>query len=101
MIDENQIYMTKHPVKIHLYGFQLLDDSGKYYREPALMGTFENHPVMGLDKKLYALFTVPDSKNYPSRWAGAYRISIEKLKTFVPCVFTRSRDQKRQETKHD
>ena len=93
-----QTLLVTHPIKVHLYGFQLLDDCGRYYREPSIMGTFERHPVTGLDKKEYALFTVPDSKTYPSRWAGTYRISIEKLKAHVPCVFVKPGDQHHKNT---
>ncbi len=76
-------------VTIPLYGHGL-ECVGNIAHEPHITGTFAADPVTGSDGKIYGVFTVPDSTNgtdYPSLWAGTYRIHADWLKVCSPGVF--------------
>lgn len=77
------------PVTIPLYGHGL-ECVGSIAHEPDVTGTFAADPVTGNDGTLFGVFTVPDPANgadYPSLWAGTYRLSASRLLANVPRVF--------------
>lgn len=77
-------------VIIPLYGHGL-ECSGNVTHEPNVPGTFAADPVTGNDGTVFGVFTVPDptnGKDYPSQWAGTYRINADRLKAGAPYVFT-------------
>lgn len=70
-------------VTIPLYGHGL-ETVGNIDHEPMVTGTFAADPVTGNDGTVFGIFTVPDPTNgtdYPSQWAGTYRISVDRLKS--------------------
>lgn len=76
------------PVTIPLYGHGLLC-VGNISPEPRVTGTFAADPVTGSDGTIFGVFTVPDptGAEYPSCWAGTYRIHADRLKVWSPDVF--------------
>ena len=80
--------LKTEPVTISLHGHGL-ECVGNYAPEPLVTGSFAADPVTGNDGNEYALFTIADPQNgeYPSHWAGTYRISISYLKAYRPSVF--------------
>ena len=77
------------PVTIPLYGHGL-ETVGSIDHEPIVTGTFAADPVTGNDGTIFGVFTVPDptnGKDYPSQWAGTYRISAGRLQARTPYVF--------------
>lgn len=75
-------------VTIPLYGHGL-ECVGNIAREPHVTGTFAADPVTGSDGTIFGVFTVPDptGAEYPSLWAGTYRIRADRLKVCAPDVF--------------
>lgn len=75
-------------VTIPLYGHGL-ENVGSVDAEPMVTGSFAADPVTGNDGKEYAVFTIADPQNgeYPSLWAGTYRISLSRLEAYAPEVF--------------
>ena len=76
-------------VTVPLYGHGL-ETIGNIDNEPMVTGTFAADPVTGNDGTIFGVFTVPDPTNgaeYPSQWAGTYRINADLLKACAPDVF--------------
>ena len=73
------------PVTIPLYGHGLLC-VGNISPEPRVTGTFAADPVTGNNGEIFGVFTVPDPEGgeYPSGWAGTYRISATRLRCYGP-----------------
>ena len=76
------------PVTIPLYGHGLLC-VGNISPEPKVTGTFAADPVTGSDGTIFGVFTVPDPEGgeYPSGWAGTYRVNAERLRVSGEDVF--------------
>lgn len=76
------------PVTIPLYGHGL-ECVGSIAHEPRVNGTFAADPVTGNDGNIFGVFTVtdPEDGRYPSGWAGTYRISASRLRSYGPDVF--------------
>lgn len=76
------------PVTIHLYGHGL-ECVGSIANEPKVSGTFAADPVTGNDGNIFGVFTVPDptGAEYPSLWAGTYRVNADRLRVSGEDVF--------------
>ena len=79
--------MKTSSVTIPLYGHGL-ETVGSIDHEPTVTGTFAADTVTGEDGNEYAVFTVGDGyPATPSIWAGAYRISVDRLLAACEDVF--------------
>ena len=76
------------PVTIPLYGHGL-ECVGSIDHEPRVNGTFAADPVTGNDGNIFGIFTIADpaGAEYPSSWAGTYRISASRLRSSGADVF--------------
>lgn len=77
------VMMKTGRVKLPLFGHGMQSFAGNITPDPEVIGSFAAQTVMGHDNVEYALFTVEDPENgeYPSSWAGTYRISVSVLKS--------------------
>lgn len=77
------------PVTIHLYGHGLAA-VGSITPEPKVSGTFAADPVTGNDGEIFGVFTIadPEGGEYPSGWAGTYRVNAERLRVSGEDVFS-------------
>lgn len=80
--------LKTEPITIFLYGHGL-ECVGNINPEPLVKGSFEADPIIGNDGNEYAVFTIADPQNgeYPSLWAGTYRINLSRLKAYAPECF--------------